>query len=54
MVVLDGPLPKPGLVRDPMAGASVELELWRLDHLGFGQFVTEIPAPLTIGTRNQA
>jgi allophanate hydrolase len=50
MVVLDGPLPKPGLVRDPMAGASVELELWRLDHLGLGQFVTEIPAPLTIGT----
>ena len=50
LVVLDGHLPKPGLLRDTTANASVELEIWRLDHLGFGQFVAEIPAPLTIGT----
>ena len=50
MVVLDGPLPKPGLVRDDRIRASVEVEVWRLDHLGFGEFVDEVPGPLTIGT----
>lgn len=50
MVLLDGPLPKPGLVRDARAAASLEVEVWRLDHLGFGQFVEGVPSPLAIGT----
>jgi allophanate hydrolase len=44
--------PKPGLVRaaddDDRAG-TVEVEIWALDVAEFGGFVSEVPAPLTIG-----
>ncbi len=50
LVVLEGELPKPGLFRDGARAASVEVEVWRLDPLGFGQFVADVPPPLGIGT----
>ncbi|WP_054940656.1 allophanate hydrolase [Paenibacillus ihuae] len=40
---------KPGLIRVPRNGASIELELWRMPAASFGQFVAQIPAPLGIG-----
>jgi allophanate hydrolase len=27
----------------------VEVEVWELDHAGFGEFVTLVPSPLCIG-----
>lgn len=50
--------PKPGLVRvnsEKLAsgeeqGHQLIVELWRIDHAGFGAFVEEIPQPLGIGT----
>ena len=41
--------PKPGLVRVPAGGVSIEGEVWRLPAAGFGTFVAEIPPPLVIG-----
>jgi allophanate hydrolase len=43
---------KPGLVRAAtgVQGHRIELEVWELDHAGFGQFVQGIPAPLGIGS----
>lgn len=48
--------PKPGLVRtaddrhvDPAAG-SIEVEVWELDDAALGSFLTEVPAPLCLGT----
>jgi allophanate hydrolase len=50
--------PKPGLVRvnaeklesGDEQGHQLIVELWRIDHAGFGAFVEEIPQPLGIGT----
>jgi allophanate hydrolase len=42
--------PKPGLVRAPRHGGTVEVEIWALDAAGFGEFVAAIPAPLGVGT----
>jgi allophanate hydrolase len=43
--------PKPGLVHTPdAAGQSIEVEVWELDERAFGNFVAEVPAPMTIGT----
>ncbi|NKE64099.1 allophanate hydrolase, partial [Lentzea sp. PSKA42] len=42
--------PKPGLVRVPQGGASIEGEVWRLPAAGFGTFVAAVPAPMVIGT----
>jgi allophanate hydrolase len=43
--------PKPGLVRcADGSGCAIEVELWRMPVERFGSFVTEIPAPLAIGT----
>ena len=43
--------PKPGLVRAPgFAGPGIEVEVWSLEPAAFGEFVAEVPAPLTIGT----
>ncbi|MEL7209436.1 MAG: amidase family protein, partial [Actinomycetota bacterium] len=50
MVLLDGPVAKPGLLRDSTTSASFEVEVWELDAAGFGTFVDEIPGPLAIGT----
>jgi allophanate hydrolase len=48
--------PKPGLVRtvdrahrDPEAGA-IEVEVWELDDAALGSFLTEVAAPLCLGT----
>jgi len=42
--------PKPGLVRTPRGGASIEIEIWELPVAAFGAFVAAIPPPLSIGT----
>ncbi|MEO8182302.1 MAG: allophanate hydrolase [Deltaproteobacteria bacterium] len=41
--------PKPGLVRVSTGGIAIELEVYRLDAAGFGQFVAAVGAPLGIG-----
>jgi allophanate hydrolase len=45
-----GPPHRPGLVRVANGGVSIALEVWSLSAMQFGDFVTEIPAPLGIGT----
>jgi allophanate hydrolase len=42
--------PKPGLVRDPDAGAAIHVEVWSLTPEAFGRFVAGVPSPLCIGT----
>ena len=42
--------PKPALVHTGAGGSSIELEVYELDVGAFGSFVTEVPAPLAIGT----
>jgi len=43
--------PKPGLVRTPGAqGAAIAVEVWELPLRTFGKFVTDVPAPMGIGT----
>ncbi len=43
--------PKPGLVRAPgFSGPGIEVEVWRLDTVAFGDFVAAVPPPLVIGT----
>ncbi len=43
--------PKPGLVRSgPGAGRSIEVDLWALAPSAFGDFVAQVPPPLSIGT----
>lgn len=41
--------PRPALVRDDAAGASIAVEVWELQPAEFGDFVSKIPAPLGIG-----
>ncbi len=45
-----GPPHRPGLVRVGGDGTTIELEVWSLPAPVFGQFVSQIPAPLGIGT----
>jgi len=47
--LLDGPIKKPGLLRDAQ-GAAITVELWDIPLARFGEFVAEIPAPLGIGS----
>ncbi|MGZ3160104.1 MAG: allophanate hydrolase-related protein, partial [Burkholderiaceae bacterium] len=42
--------PKPGLMRMPDSGASIEVEVWEMPLRHFGSFVSLIPSPLGIGT----
>jgi allophanate hydrolase len=49
MVALETDPPKPGLIRDPDKGESLEVEVYALDARAFGQFVAQIPHPLGIG-----
>ena len=44
-----GPPFRPGLVRVPSGGASVDVEVWSVPAEHFGSFVAGIPAPLGIG-----
>jgi allophanate hydrolase len=42
--------PKPGLIRTGAeGGASIDLEIWELPAAQFGNFLREVPSPLTIG-----
>jgi allophanate hydrolase len=41
--------PKPGMVRDPGHGSTIEVEVWRLPVREYGSFVAGIPSPLGIG-----
>ncbi len=41
--------PKPALIHDT-SGAAIEVEIYELSYEAFGSFVTEIPAPLAMGT----
>jgi len=47
--LLDGPIKKPGLLRDDK-GQAITVELWDIPLARFGEFVAEIPAPLGIGS----
>jgi len=48
---LDTKPPKPGMLRvETGQGVSIELEVWALPPAAFGQFVAEVPPPLSIGT----
>ncbi|MFI4913836.1 MAG: allophanate hydrolase [Steroidobacterales bacterium] len=44
-----GPPHRPGLLRDPQHGASIEVEVWAVPARCFGTFVADISAPLAIG-----
>jgi allophanate hydrolase len=50
LYALAGAIPKPGLIRQVSGGYAIELEIWEISLAGFGQFITQIPAPLGIGT----
>jgi allophanate hydrolase len=50
LYALAGSIPKPGLIRQVSGGYAIELEIWEISLAGFGEFVTQIPAPLGIGT----
>ncbi len=45
-----GPPFRPGMVRTADGGGAVELEIWSLPSAAVGAFVSQIPAPLGIGT----
>ncbi|MGO9837213.1 MAG: allophanate hydrolase [Polyangiaceae bacterium] len=42
--------PKPGLVRSPVDGHAIDLEVWSLEAPAFARFVAKIPPPLCIGS----
>ncbi|HTW37310.1 MAG TPA: allophanate hydrolase [Steroidobacteraceae bacterium] len=42
--------PKPALVHVGTGGGAIEVEVYELDVTAFGSFVSEVPAPLAIGT----
>ncbi len=47
---LKGPPPqRPGLVRNPSDGASIEVEVWAVRSADVGSFLAGIPAPLGLG-----
>ena len=50
MYLVEGKVPRPGLMRVLDGGAALEAELWSLSDAGFGRFVAGIAAPLGIGT----
>jgi len=49
LFALPGTPSRPGLIRVPAGGASIEVEIWALPARQLGSFVTDIPAPLGIG-----
>jgi allophanate hydrolase len=52
LYALDGTVPpKPGVVLTPgFSGPGIEVEIWALSSEAFGNFVNEVPQPMTIGT----
>lgn len=50
MYALDGGPPfRPGLIRDKVKGAALDVEIWSMPADQFGSFVNGIPSPLGIG-----
>jgi allophanate hydrolase len=41
---------KPGLLRSADQGVSIELEVWQISAEGLGRLVSQVPAPLCIGS----
>ena len=50
LFALDTVPAKPGLVRVPAEGAAIAVEVWELSPAGFGDFVAQVPSPMTIGS----
>ena len=50
LFALDTVPAKPGLVRVPAGGAPIAVEIWELSPAGFGEFVAQVPSPMTIGS----
>lgn len=44
-----GPPFRPGLIRDKENGKSIDVEVWRMPLVNFGEFMINIPSPLGIG-----
>ena len=49
LMKLPGYPSKPGMIKQPHGGTSIEVEIWKMPLRSLGQFVTSIPAPLGIG-----
>jgi len=49
MYVIEGSLPRPGLVRDDKRGTVINIEIWKVPKAEFGSFVEGIASPLGIG-----
>lgn len=48
-IKLSGNPSKPGLIKQPYGGTSIEVEIWKMPLKSLGQFITAIPAPLGVG-----
>jgi allophanate hydrolase len=49
--LLDGPLPKPALIRvGEEEGAAFEVESWDMPVANLGKFLLQVPSPLALGT----
>ncbi|WP_018178746.1 allophanate hydrolase [Jongsikchunia kroppenstedtii] len=42
--------PKPGLLRDSAAGSAIRGEVWRVPAAALGDFLAELPSPMTLGS----
>ena len=49
MFVIEGALPRPGMIRDEQDGKVIDIEIWKIPKAEFGSFVAGIAAPLGIG-----
>jgi allophanate hydrolase len=50
LFALDTVPAKPGLVRVGAGGEQIAVEIWELSPAGFGDFVAQVPSPMTIGS----
>ncbi|MGU3291817.1 allophanate hydrolase [Williamsia sp. M5A3_1d] len=50
LVALDTTPPKPGLVRDDVAGRAIRGEKWVVSSAALGVFLAELPAPMLLGS----
>lgn len=48
--VAGAPVARPGLIRDPMAGAALEVEVYELPVAAMGELLLTVAPPLAIGT----
>jgi allophanate hydrolase len=42
--------PKPGLLRDSTGGTAIRGEVWQVSSAALGDFLAELPAPMTLGS----